>query len=114
MDEDDDFAEAPPPRGTPRGTPRPRRAKPSTSGLQQHPATVRRICELGREAHTHQQISAALHAEGLLNSKGGLWTRTTDGKVTYPPTPLTLTLTLTYTFQCSRPEHGMENSGDRL
>ncbi|KAJ1636789.1 hypothetical protein T492DRAFT_957367, partial [Pavlovales sp. CCMP2436] len=76
MDEDDDFADAP--AG---GRPRPRRAQPSTRGLQQHPATVRRMCELGREALTHQQISAALHAEGLLNSRGGRWTRTTDGKV---------------------------------
>jgi len=78
-DDDEDFAELPAAGRLPSG--RKRSLPPSSNGLQQNEVTTRRICELGRQSLTHQQISAMLHAEGLLNSKGARWARTTDGKV---------------------------------
>lgn len=78
-EDEDDFAEQPAGARAPGG--RKRSLPPSSGGLQQNPETMRRICELGRQSLPHPQISAALHAEGLLNSKGARWGRSTDGKV---------------------------------
>lgn len=78
-EDDDDFAEVASVARALNG--RKRSLPPSSNGLQQNPVTIRRICELGRLELTHQQISATLHEEGLLNSKGVRWARATDGKV---------------------------------